>query len=337
MIGALNRQLILKSRPAGLIEPSTFSLEKNPIPDLGADQVRVQVKTLSIDPTMRVWIRQKSYIDQVPLDSPMFAYGIGNVMQTNSPKFETGDLVSGMFNAQEIATMNAKEVRKLPNMPDPEVFLHTLGLNGLTAYFGMMDIGKPKAGETLVVSTAAGAVGSIVVQMGKLLGMKVIGITGSQEKVDYVKNELGADDCINYKTTENLRQDLATLCPKGIDVYFDNVGGDQLDACLALIRKFGRVVGCGAISGYNSKPTPVSNYGNIIMRSALYQGFIILDYAKRYPEALMQLGQWMSEGKIKYRHHVVKGLENFPDAMNTLFSGGNIGKVMVRLSEEPSL
>jgi len=123
--------------------------------------------------------------------------------------------------------------------------------------------------------------------MGKLLGMKVIGITGSQEKVDYVKNELGADDCINYKTTENLRQDLATLCPKGIDVYFDNVGGDQLDACLALIRKFGRVVGCGAISGYNSKPTPVSNYGNIIMRSALYQGFIILDYAKRYPEALM--------------------------------------------------
>lgn len=182
--------------------------------------------------------------------------------------------------------MDTKGVQKLPTIPDPEIYLNTLGINGLTAYFGLMDVGQPKAGETLVVSTAAGAVGSIVAQMGKLLGMRVIGITGSAEKVAYVTNELGADACINYKTSENLIHDLHALCPKGIDVYFDNVGGNQLDAALALINKFGRIVACGAISGYNSKPTPVSNYGNVIMKSANYQGFIVLNYAKRYPEAL---------------------------------------------------
>ena len=171
-------------------------------------------------------------------------------------------------------------------MPDPEVYLHALGMNGLTAYFGMMDIGKPKAGETLVVSTAAGAVGEIVTQIGKILGMKVIGITGSDEKVNYVINELGADACINYKTTENLRDELAKHCPKGIDVYFDNVGGNQLDACLALINKFGRVVACGAISGYNSKPTGIQNYANIVLKSASYEGFIIFNYIKRYPEGM---------------------------------------------------
>ena len=269
----------------------------------------------------------------VPLGGVMRSGGIGRVSESNSADFAKGDLVTGLIGAQEVATVDASVLRKLPDLPDNEVYLHALGINGFTAYFGMMEIGKPKEGETLVVSTAAGSVGSLVVCIGKILGMKVIGITGSEEKVEYVSGELGADACINYKTTENLQEALAALCPDGIDVYFDNVGGNQLDACLALMNKFGRIIACGSISGYGGNPVPVTNYTNVIIKSLDYQGFIVLNYAPRFMEAVKKLGEWMQTGKIKYRHHVLHGIENIPAAMKVLFSGDNIGKVLVRLSD----
>jgi len=241
-----------------------------------------------------------------------------------------------MIGAQEIATVDASVVHKLPVCPDNEVYLNVLGINGFTAYFGMMDIGKPKEGETLVVSTAAGSVGSIVVCLGKIMGMKVVGITGSEEKVEYVTGELGADACINYKTTEDLQETLGKLCPDGIDVYFDNVGGNQLDACLALMNKYGRIVACGSISGYGGKPVPVSNYTNVILKSLDYQGFIVLNYRPRFPEAIGKMSEWLQAGKIKYRHHLFHGLENYTAALKALFSGDNIGKILVRLVEKPS-
>lgn len=296
---------------------------------------------------MRVWMSGiKTYIGVLELGSVMPALCVGKVLKSTLKGYAEGDLVLSMIGWQTYAVLKKKELQKLPaGYPNPGHFLGVYGINGLTAYFGLFDIGQPKEGETVVVSTAAGSVGSVVVQLAKNKGCRVVGIAGGEEKCKFVKEKLGADECIDYKAFNSdwgkLSDALKKACPKGVDVYFDNVGGWILDAVLRLVNNYSRIVACGAISGYNSKPeevekSKIQNYGNLIMRRGTYKGFIYFDYIKKFPQAIQELMGLMNDGKMYFQDDVTEGLENAPLALKKLFTGKNTGKTMVKVDAGPA-
>ena len=334
-----NRAWKLVARPEGAFRPSDFQWAEERVPDLADGQVLVRQIYLSLDPASRGWANPSAgYLPPVPLGSVMRGYGLGLVEESRHPGLAPGDFVQGLLGWQTYAVMGAQAVSRFErDVRIPlEACLAVLSHIGATAYFGLLDIGKPRPGETLVVSGAAGAVGSLVGQIGKIVGCRVVGIAGSDEKCGWLTRDLGFDAAINYKREPVLSR-LRRLCPAGIDVHFENVGGSILDAALALINTRARVVLCGLISQYNEfVPPPGPRFiGNVLMRRARVEGFLVLDYEKRFCEAIDPLARWMVEGRLRYRTDVVEGLEQAPLAVNRLFDGANIGKLLVRVSDEP--
>lgn len=334
MANQVNHQWRLAARPEGLIKESDFTWAEEAVPELQDGQFLVRNLYLSLDPTMRMWATRDTYLPAVPIGDVMRGGTIGVVEESRNANFKVGDHVSGLLGWQEYAVTDGKGINALPNLPGVPLTAHfgLFGHIGLTAYFGLLDIGQPKAGETLVVSAAAGAVGSLVGQIGKIKGCRVVGIAGADDKCKWIVDELGFDAAINYKT-ENVPEALKKHCPNGIDIDFENVGGEIMDAVLAQINLRARVVLCGLISGYNAT-TPVPgpyNFANILIQRARVEGFIVLDYAPRAMECMMEMGKWLMEGKIKYRIDEVDGLKGAPMALNRLFEGANIGKLVVKI------
>ena len=330
-----NRLFRLIKRPVGEPKRDDFAFAVEPVSALTAGQLLVKTLYLSLDPAMRGWMNDgKSYIAPVGLGEVMRAGGVGTVIESNHPKFQVGDTVSGMLNVQEYAVSDGKGMVKIdPALAPLTSYLNVLGMPGMTAYFGLLESGLPKAGETLVVSGASGAVGATVGQVAKILGLRVVGIAGGQEKCDYAINELGFDACIDYKN-QDVRKGLKEACPGGIDIYFDNVGGEILDIVLTRINLRARIVICGAISQYNNV-APVkgpSNYLSLLANRARMEGIVVFDYAPRFKEGAMQLGRWMAEGKLKSREHVVEGLATFPETLMKLFRGENFGKLVLKVA-----
>lgn len=331
----VNRQWRLATRPVGLIKESDFEWSEEPVPTPGEGEILVRNNYLSLDPTNRGWLYEKeTYLPPVAIGEVMRGITIGAVEQSRNASFQEGTLVQGLLGWQDYALTDGTGLTTLPKESSIPLtaYFGLLGHIGLTAYFGLLDIGKPKAGETLVVSAAAGAVGSLVGQIGKIKGCRVIGIAGSEEKCRWLEDELGFDAAINYKT-EPVLESLKKHCPDGIDIYFDNVGGEILDAVLSLINLRSRIVLCGMISQYNAvEPVPGPyNLVNLIMKRARIEGFIVLDYMNRAQEVIGDIGKWFAEGKIQYRVDVVDGLENAPRAINKLFDGSNKGKLIVKV------
>jgi NADPH-dependent curcumin reductase CurA len=340
MEAKINRQWRLAARPTGLIKESDFEWHEEAVPSPGENDILVRNIYLSLDPANRGWVREaKSYVPPVAIGEVMRGTTIGVVEQSHHGDFQAGDIVQGVLGWQDYALTNDTALTKLPIDPTLPLsaYLGLFGIIGPTAYFGLLDIGKPKAGETLVVSAAAGAVGSLVGQIGKIKDGRVVGIAGSDEKCRWITEELGFDAAINYKT-EPVRERLKTDCPNGIDVYFDNVGGEILDAVLSLINVRGRIAVCGLISQSNAvEPVPGPyNFRTILTQRVRVEGFIILDYIGRFKEAYEEIGRWLAEGKIQYRVEVIVGLENAPRGINKLFDGTNKGKLIVKIPEEPS-
>jgi NADPH-dependent curcumin reductase CurA len=335
----INHQWQLSSRPYGLIKESDFEWREVVLGNIEEGQVLVRIIYLSIDPTYRGWVRDtESYLPPVQIGEVMRGMTIGIIEESRHPEYTTGDLVQGLLGWQEYAISNGEGLTILPKDLQIPLTAHfgLFGHIGLTAYFGLLDIGKPEPGETLVVSAAAGAVGSLTGQIGKIIGCRVVGIAGTDEKCQWLTDELGFDAAINYKT-QSVPEKLKQYCPDGIDIYFDNVGGEILDAALALINMKARVVICGLISQYNAEnPVPGPyNFMNILVKRARIEGFIVLDYFNQADEAVSKLANWLIEGKIKYRVDIIEGLENAPEAVNRLFDGSHKGKLMVKVSEEP--
>jgi NADPH-dependent curcumin reductase CurA len=338
MADRINHQWRLAARPSGAIRDSDFTWTENPVPALGEGQFLVRVLYISLDPTNRVWMNASdSYLPALPLGEVMRGGGMGVVEESRNPGFSAGDLVQGLFGWQEYAVSDGTGVSVLPKgLPvPPTAFFGLLGHIGLTAYFGLLDICHPKAGETLVVSTAAGAVGSLVGQIGKLQGCRVVGLTGSDEKVAWIRDTLGFDAAINYKT-EPVPQALDRHCPKGIDIYFDNVGGATLEAVLDRINLKARIAICGAITTYNNAEPAAGprNLSNLIMKRARAEGFLCTDYLDRAMECFSQLVQWHMAGKLQYRVDMVEGLKNAPRTLNKLFTGANSGKLILQVAKQ---
>ena len=329
-----NRQLILAARPKGLIAPGDLQLKETPVPEIQDGQALARVKYLSIDPTMRVWMAMDSYLPAVAIGEVMRALGFAEIIESRHPDYKKGDRVTGLTGLQEYVVIDSaarqsffQKVPKIPFVSDT-VFLGLLGGNGLTAFFGM-EIAQPKKGDTLVVSAAAGATGSIVGQIGKIRGCRVVGIAGSDEKCKWLTKDLGFDAAINYKHPD-WKEKLAAATPSGIDIDFENVGGEIMQTVLGLMNLHGRVVLCGLISGYTKEDPSMASFGTVLVKRLRVEGFIILDYAPRFMEAATQLGQWKMFGKIKDRETIVEGLEKAPEAINMLFTGGNTGKLIVK-------
>ena len=335
----MNKQWILSKFPVGEIKEGDLVLHDSEIPKLIDGQILIKNIYLSLDPANRGWMSgQKSYVDAMQLGDVIRGGTIGIVEDTKSEKFEKGDIVNAMGGWQEYCVSDGKGIRKIPLNTGFKLdsFMSILGMTGMTAYFGLLDITKPKAGETLVVSAAAGAVGSIVCQIGKIKGCRVIGISGSQDKCDWLVNDLGIDGSINYKN-ENLREKLKELCPGGIDIYFENVGGKNTEIILSRMNVNSRISLCGLISGYNSETiVPGPAWGNLLIKRINLKGFIVFDYVKRYMEAYQDLSNWMREGKIKYKNHIIPGIENAESAIKKLFNGENQGKLIIEVSKDPT-
>jgi NADPH-dependent curcumin reductase len=334
-----NRQLLLAARPRAMADDSCFRLEHSNAPAIGDGEALVRVIYLSIDPTIRSWMNEAdTYLPAIRLGEVIRGGGIGVVVDSRSPAYNAGDLVFGMTGWQEYVVADSGEHTMTvlpPGIPLLDA-LSVYGVTGMTAYFGVLDVGRPQEGETVVVSGAAGATGSIAGQIAKINGCRVVGIAGTDEKCAWVTNKLGFDACINYRT-DDVAARLRATCPDGVDVFFDNVGGEILQAVLDRINQRARVVLCGAISMYNSHEPPPgpSNYMQLIIKRARMEGFLVLDYVTRFPEAQLQMASWVVDGKIQHAEDVVAGLENAPDALNRLFTGANTGKVIVQVCEEP--
>ena len=327
-----NRQLILKSRPKGLLAEGDLQLTETPVPELKDGQALAQVKYLSIDPTMRIWMAMDSYLPAVVIGEVMRAFGFGEIVESRHPDYKKGDRVTGLTGLQEYVVLEGADKRafhKVPKIPfvSDTVFLGVLGMNGLTAFFGM-ELAQPKKGETLVVSAAAGATGSIAGQIGKIQGCRVVGIAGSDDKCAWLTKDLGFDAAVNYKQPD-WKQKLDAAAPNGIDIDFENVGGEIMQAVLDRMNLHGRVIVCGLISGYTKEDPGLASFATVLVKRLRVEGFIILDYASRFMEAATQLGQWKMFGKIKDRETIVEGLEKAPEAINMLFTGGNTGKLFV--------
>ncbi|MGM0844727.1 MAG: NADP-dependent oxidoreductase [Bacillota bacterium] len=332
-----SKRISLASRPHGRPESKDFQYDEVSVPEPRENQVLLKSIYLSVDPYMRGRMSDaKSYVEPFKLGEPINGGVISKVAKSNSKRFNEGDYVIGMLPWQEYSAASEKEIRKVDASIAPlSSYLGILGLTGLTAYFGLMDIGQPKEGETVVISGAAGAVGSAAGQIAKIKGAYVVGIAGTDEKVEYLTKKLGFNKAINYKTCGNIREALKEACPKGIDVYFENVGGEIGDAALSLLNKFARVPVCGAISAYNNTEADIGNRVQtvLIKSSALMKGFVVNDYANRFKEGSSQLGQWLSEGKLSYEETITEGFESIPEAFLGLFQGNNLGKQLVKVSD----
>lgn len=337
-----NRQYRLAARPVGLPKRTDWNFATEQVADAGDGQVLVKVLQLSLDPAMRGWMNEgRSYIPPVGIGEVMRAGGVGKVITSNNSKFAVGDYVSGGFGIQEYCLIDGKDLARTGlakidlRLGTLSQWLNALGMPGMTGYFGLLEVGKPKAGDTVVVSGAAGAVGQTVGQVAKIKGCRVVGIAGGTAKCDFVVRDLHFDACIDYKGG-SVRDGLKEHCPKGVDVYFDNVGGEILDAVLARINRGARIVICGAISQYNNT-TPVkgpANYLSLLINRARMEGMVVFDYADRYALAVKEIAQWMQEGKFVSKEDVVTGIENFPDTLNKLFSGENFGKLVLKVAED---
>lgn len=338
-----NHQIRLASRPVGLTTADNWQFSDEPVKQPGEGGVLLQTLALSLDPAMRGWMNEgKSYIPPVGIGEVMRAGGVGKVIASSNPAYSVGDHVSAGFGVQEYLTLEQAEFKRSGlvkidlRMGTLTQWLNVLGMPGMTGYFGLMDVGQPKAGETVVVSGAAGAVGQTVGQMAKLKGCRVVGIAGGSAKCEWVINELGFDACIDYKAGPNaVRDGLKEHCPKGVDIYFDNVGGEILDAVLARITRGARIIICGAISQYNNTTAVQGpkNYLSLLVNRARMEGIVVFDYADRYHTAVAEMAAYLKSGQMKSKEDVVKGLNNFPEALNKLFSGENFGKLVLEVAE----
>lgn len=332
----INHQFRLAARPVGLPKRSDWNYTEEAVPKPGDGEMLVKVLYISLDPAMRGWMNEgRSYIPPVGIGEVMRAGAVGRVLESRHAGFAAGDHVYAPFGVQEYAISNGQGVSKIdPKIAPLPVYLGALGITGMTAYFGLLDICHPKPGETVVVSGAGGAVGMLVGQIAKLKGCRAVGIAGGAGKCDWIVKDLGFDAAIDYKS-EDVGKSLRKHCPKGIDIYFDNVGGDILDAVLAQITRGARVSICGAISQYNNTG-PVkgpSNYLSLLINRARMEGFIVFDYADRYGEAVREMLGWMADGKLKSREDIVDGIETFPESLLRLYRGDNIGKLAIRVAE----
>ena len=330
-----NRMMKLARRPVGMAKREDFSIEDGPVPEPGPGEFRVKVEYISLDPAMRGWMAEgKSYVPPVGLGEVMRAYAAGIVETSNHAGFKTGDAVQGMFGVQRYAISNGRGVVKVDTSIAPlQRWIGGLGMPGWTAYFGLLDVGQPKAGETVLVSAASGAVGSVVGQIAKIKGCRAVGIAGGPDKCRYVTQELGFDACVDYKGGK-LAADLKAAAPNGIDVYFENVGGDILDTVLLQMNRFGRIPVCGLISAYNATSVPAGpkNLRCVLTQRLKMQGLIVFDWADRVPEAISELGAWYKAGKLKIREDVREGgVDAYPDVLNLLYTGGNLGKLVLKV------
>ncbi len=335
-MAAVNHLFRLKARPQGMVKREDFDYVEEPTPELEDGQVLVKVLYISLDPAMRGWMNEgRSYVPPVQIGEVMRAGTVGQVLESKSAKLAVGDHVSGWLGVREYAVCNEHEVFKVDttNISLP-TYLGALGMPGVTAYFGLLEVGAPKEGETVVVSGAAGAVGSVVGQIAKLKGCRVVGIAGGPQKCKWIVEELGFDAAIDYKN-EDVNAALREHCPEGVDVYFDNVGGDILDAVLARLALRARVAICGAISQYNNLDAVKgpSNYMSLLVNRARMEGFVVVDYMGRAPEAVQEMAGWIAEGKLIAREDVVEGFESFPEALLKLFAGENVGKLVLKVAD----
>ena len=334
----MNKQQVLVKRPTGAPDKETWKLVESEIPELKEGEVLIQNQYISLDPAMRGWMNDRpSYIPPVALGEVMRAGSIGKVIKTNNhPKYNVGDVLTGWGGVQQYNVTNGEGYYPVDtNLAPMPMYIGTLGMPGMTAYFGILEVGKIKEGDVVLVSGAAGAVGSVVGQIAKIKGCTVIGIAGGKEKCDYLVDELGYDGAIDYKN-EDIKAGIKQYCPKGIDVYFDNVGGEILDAALARLRMHARVVICGAISQYNNT-NPIkgpSNYLSLLVKRATMQGMVVMDYAKGYQTAAQEMGKWMMEGKLKSKEDIYDGIENFHETFERLFSGNKKGKLVLKVNED---
>jgi NADPH-dependent curcumin reductase CurA len=334
MTGMKNRQWLLARRPDGALKDSDFTFIETEAPPPGEEEVLIRNLVLSCDPTQRAWIAGDTYLPAVKIGEVVRSFGAGRIEASNSPDFKAGDIVLGLVGWQDHVAMKPVGLSKVPPGTPIELAMGVLGMIGMTAYFGLLDVGRPIAGETVVVSGAAGATGSLVGQIAKIKGCRVIGVAGGAEKCRWLTHELGLDAAIDYKA-ENVKTRLKELCPKGIDIFFDNVGGDILDAALARLAMRGRIVLCGGISSYDAAEPPSGprNYLNLVSKRGRMEGFLVTDYMPRAGEAIGALAGWVKEGKLKYRVDVQQGLENAPATLRRLFEGKNEGKQFLRIAE----
>ena len=331
-MSSTNRRVTLAQRPAGAVSADCFAVDEVDIPEIGPGELLVEVQWLSVDPTIRGWMATDTYLPAIEIGAPIRSGGLGSVIASNNESFPVGSTVFGMTGWQQFAVLDGSGTQVVPEGIEPLAALSVFGVTGITAYFGLLDVGEPKAGDTVLVSGAAGATGSVAGQIARIKGCRVVGIAGSEEKCAWLTDELGFDAAVNYRT-DDVSAAIRTACPDGVDVFFDNVGGDILEAGLANLALRGRVVLCGAIATYNdTEPRPgPNNLTQLIVQRGRMEGFIVLDYMGRAGEAIGDLATWVLGGELKYAVDVVDGLDHAPDALDRLFTGANHGKVMVRL------
>ena len=333
----MNKQLILNERPEGIPDGNTWTLQEVAISEIDDGQLLIQNHYISLDPAMRGWINDsKSYIEPVQIGDVMRAGAIGKVIASKNSKFKVGQTVTGWLGVQQYAISNGDNLYAVDDSQLPMTkFLGVLGMPGMTAYFGILEVGKIKEGDVVVVSGAAGAVGSVVGQIAKIKGCYVVGIAGGKEKCNYIVNELGFDEAIDYKS-ENVFEAIAQKCPKGLDVYFDNVGGEILEAALSRLKRHARIVVCGAISQYNNieKMKGPRNYMALLVNRATMQGMVVMDYAEHYPEAMRDMASWIMLGKLKSKESVFEGIENFQNTFMRLFTGDKLGKLLLKVVDQ---
>ena len=332
-MASVNRQILLVEKPSGKLGPEHFRLTDGPIPEPKDGEALLRVRCISLDAANRAWMHGATYRSAVEANTVMAGGGIAEVVASKSPGLAPGDIVFGDTGWQDYAAIPAKHLTKLPKLEPMTHLLSVYGIAGLTAYFGLLEIGKPKAGETVVVSAAAGSVGSIVGQIAKIKGCHAVGIAGGKDKCHWLTSELGFDAAVDYKDGAVFKA-LRAAAPKGIDVYFDNVGGDIFEACLPQMNNYGRIACCGAISQYDGLPAehgPRGVPGLIVVKRLIMQGFIVMDFMKERDRALADLQSWVAGGKLKVQEDVIKGLENTPKALIGLLAGENRGKRMVRV------
>ena len=337
-----NLQVRLASRPIGMATRENWKIDTDSVTYPQNDNdILVQVSSISLDPAMRGWLNDtKSYIRPVGIGEVMRASGVGTIISSKNPDFQVGDAVMGGFGVQQYSLLGGKELRGAGVIKidltkgSPAQWLNVLGMPGMTAYFGFKEVGLPKSGETIVISAAAGAVGQTVGQLGKIYGLRVVGIAGGSEKCDWVVNNLGFDACIDYKKSPTaVREGLKEHCKEGVDIYFDNVGGEILDAVLGRINRRARIIVCGAISQYNSTSAiqGPKNYLSLLVNRARMEGMVVFDYADRYQIAVDEMATYLKDGRMVSKEHVENGIENFPEAMNILFHGKNFGKLILKV------
>ncbi|AOY90627.1 NADP-dependent oxidoreductase [Cupriavidus sp. USMAA2-4] len=330
------QRIVLASRPTGAVTPDNFRLETVPVPELADGQVLVRNHYLSLDPYMRGRMNEsKSYAVPQPLGEVMIGGTVGEVVASKNPKFSAGDKVVGMFGWQEMGVSDGTGIQKVDTTHIPlSAYLGSVGMPGVTGWYGLNQIIKPKAGQTVVVSAASGAVGSVVGQLAKLKGCRAVGVAGGKDKCDYVVNELGFDACVDYKAAKDAKElymMLKEATPDGIDGYFENVGGDVLDVVLSRMNPFGRIAVCGMIAGYDGQPLPLKNPQLILVSRLTVEGFIVSEHMEFWPQALQELGAGVAQGKIKFRETVAQGLASAPEAFMGLLKGKNFGKQLVKL------